>query len=135
MEAPGPPPAVTPGADGSPLDIAGTTRPLPVTWGNKQMSATFLVVWGLQQPQTLLGMDLMPEFQILINIQQRRTQPHSFFKDLIPATVHQLQKILPMFPCHIQIPNPWPGETVKFAPSDKLPDLIAGSQPFHRGLP
>ena len=89
------------GADGAPLNISGVTRPLPVTWGNRQTSATFVVIKGLARPQVILGMDLMPEFQVLIDTQLREACPKDDPMLANPATVHQLQKIPPGSVLHV----------------------------------
>ena len=121
------------GADGSPLDISGITRALPVEWGGKQVSATFMVVRGLARPQALFGMDILPEFQILIDTQHLQAQPRDHPPPRTTATISHSQKIPPMSVLRVQVPNPWPRETVMFTPSPELPPLISGTPTVSEG--
>ena len=92
-----------------------------------------MVIKGLARPQVILGMDLMPEFQVLVDTQLREARPKDDPVLANPATVHQLQKIPPGSVLHVRIPNPWPRDTVLFTPSSTLPSLILGTPAVSTG--
>ena len=56
------------GAHGKPLQTAGKTQHLNLQWGEAQGRACFIVIIGLESPPVLIGIDIMRQLHVRIDV-------------------------------------------------------------------
>ena len=128
------------GAHGKPLQIAGKTQHLNLQWGEARGRASFIVIIGLESLPVLIGMDIMRQLRVHIDVTHGTATPAQPDPQTIHLNAAQTQD-LPPTSCAlllqaIDIPaekarlvrcyNPWPSEDVYFCPEEGLPAFVSG---------
>ena len=63
------------GAHGKPLQIAGRTQHLDIQWGEARGRASFIVIVGLESLSCLIGMDIMQQLCVHIDVTNGTATP------------------------------------------------------------
>ena len=72
------------GAHGKLLQIAGKTQHLNLQWGEARRRACFIVIIGLESPSCLIGMDIMRQLLVRIDVTNGTATP----AQPDPQTIH-----------------------------------------------
>ena len=115
---------------------------LDLQWAEARRRACFIVIIGLESPPCLIGMDIMRQLSVHIDVtnvtatpaqpdprtihlnaaQQQDASPPAASRALLLPTTDIPAETARLVRCH----NPWPSEDVYFCPEDALPAFVTG---------
>ena len=119
------------GVGNLPLTVKGRTNLLPFQWKNVEHKLSLLVIPTLEDPEVILGMDVMTQLGVQIDVRSREAVP-----TILPNYVRPMEtwKIPPKKSVIFSLPNPVEHKRkILFEPSEQLPVDIRGTPTLMQG--
>ena len=111
------------GVGNIPINVDGKTSRLPLKWGDSKSFLTLLVVPTLEEPDMILGMDVLQRLGVCIDARTGTAKPTVLVSSIKPEESWRVPARTSVV---FSIRNPYEGPKTKilFEPSEKLPQVI-----------
>ena len=120
------------GVGNIPINVDGRTSRLPLVWNDAKSFLTLLVIPTLEEPDMILGMDVIQRLGVRIDTKTGTAQPTMLVTKIKPEESWMVPAQTSVV---FSIKNPY-GEQEKkilFDPSEKLPQVLRGMTSLEQG--
>ena len=121
------------GVGNIPINVDGRTSRLPLEWDDSKSFLTLLVIPTLEEPDMILGMDVLQRLGVRIDARTGTAKPTVLVSSIKPEESWRVPARTSVV---FSIRNPYEGQKKKkilFEPSEKLPQVIRGTTSLGSG--
>ena len=120
------------GVGNIPINVDGRTSRLPLEWDDSKSFLTLLVIPTLEEPDMILGMDVLQRLGVRIDARAGTAKPTVLVSSIKPE---ESWRVPCSYICGVFNQESLRGaeKNILFEPSEKLPQVIRGTTSLGRG--